>query len=126
MPHIFTYNALKNNSPMSCVYADKHSPVILCSSAAKRGLPFALTVRIGTNEKHPNTPDHHFCYIQLWDLETLIADTRFDYRTFGDKPLQIEVHFTLIPQHSLRLTAMAYCNKHGLWQSEEFFVHAPD
>jgi len=125
MPRIFTYNAFKNHSPKASVYADKHAPVVVCAPTAERGLPFSVTVRIGTNAKHPNTLEHHFCYVQLWDLETLVAETRFDHRALGDKPLHIEAQFTLIPQRSLRLTAMAYCNQHGLWQSEEFFVHAP-
>ena len=126
MPHIFTYNSFKNHNLRVSTYADKHTPVVLCASSAKRDMPFSVTVRIGIHEKHPNTTDHHFCYVQLWDLETLIAETRFDHKTLGNKPLHIEVSFTVIPQRSMRLSAMAYCNKHGLWQSEEVFVHAPE
>ena len=126
MPHIFSYNAFKNYTPRVQAYADKHSPVVVCAPTAQRGLPFSVTVRIVITEKHPNTPEHHFCYLQIWDLETLIAETQFDHRALGEKPLQIEVRFTIVPQRSLRLTAMAYCNKHGLWQSEEVFVQAPE
>jgi Desulfoferrodoxin len=126
MPRIFAQKPFESYSPKAQTYADKHSPVILCAPEAERGKPFPVTVRIGNQAKHPNTQEHHFCYIQLWDLETLIAELRFDHRCFGVEPLQIEAHFTIIPQHSLRLTAMAYCNKHGLWQSEEFFISAPE
>jgi len=126
MPRIFSFNDFKSQTPKVLAYADKHAPLILCAPVATRGQAFSVKVRIGTNQKHPNTADHHFCYIQLWDLERLAAVYSFDHRTFGDNPLQIEATFTLIPQRSLRLTAMAYCNKHGLWQSEEVFVHAPE
>jgi superoxide reductase len=126
MPHIFTYNKFKKSSLRVRAYADKHAPVVLCPSTATRDLPFSVTVRIGTNEKHPNTVEHHFCYVQLWDLETLVGEARFDHRALGNTPLQIETHFTIIPRRSLRLTAWAYCNQHGLWESEEVFVHAPE
>ena len=126
MPRIFSYNDFKGQTTKVLAYADKHAPVVLCAPVAERGRTFSVQVRIGTNEKHPNTEEHHFCYVQLWDLERLVAAYSFDHRTLGDKPLQIEVSFTVIPQRSLRLTAMAYCNKHGLWQSKEVFVHAPE
>jgi len=126
MPRIFTYNSFKNDRPRVRIYADKHTPVVLCAPEAKRGELFPITVRIGINEKHPNTPDHHFCYVQLWDLETIIGEVRLEHSALGANPLQTEVLFTVIPQRSLRLTALAYCNKHGLWQSEEVFVHAPE
>jgi len=126
MPRIFTYNNFKNGSQKMQNYADKHTPVVLCAPVAKRGDFFDITVRIGTKERHPNTPDHHFCTIQLWDLETMIGEVRLDHRALGVDPLHIAVRFTVIPQRSLRLTALAYCNKHGLWQSEEVFVHAPE
>lgn len=88
--------------------------------------PFNVKVRIGTNAKHPNTPDHHYEYIQLWNLETLVGEVKLQRAAYGDNPVQIEVEFTIYPKVSMRLTALAYCNKHGLWQSEEIFVKTED
>ena len=122
MPRLFTYNEFENGSEKVRQYADKHSPVIICESTAERNKPFRVKVKIGKSVKHPNAPDHHSEYIQLWNLETLVGEIKLQRSSFGDLPVHIEAEFTIIPKTSLRLTALAYCNKHGLWQSEELFV----
>ncbi|MBP1671326.1 MAG: dethiobiotin synthase [Bacteroidales bacterium] len=122
MPRLFTYNEFENGSEKVRQYADKHSPVIICESTAERNKPFRVKVKIGKSVKHPNAPDHHYEYIQLWNLETLVGEIKLQRSSFGDLPVHIEAEFTIIPKTSLRLTALAYCNKHGLWQSEELFV----
>jgi len=124
MPRLFTYNEFKNGSEKVRQYADKHSPVIICESTAERNKPFRVKVVIGKSVKHPNAPDHHYEYIQLWNLETLVGEIKLQRSSFGDLPVHIEADFTIIPKNSLRLTALAYCNKHGLWKSEELFVPA--
>ncbi len=122
MPRLFTYNEFENGSEKVRQYADKHSPVIICESTAERNKPFRVKVKIGKSVKHPNAPDHHYEYIQLWNLETLVGEIKLQRSSFGDLPVHIEAEFTIIPKTSLRLTALAYCNKHGLWQSEVLFV----
>ena len=122
MPRLFSYVDFAGGSDKVRNYADKHSPVIICNSEAERNTPFKVKVRIGTNAKHPNAPDHHYEYIQLWNLETLVGEVKLQRSSYGDNPVHIEADFTIIPKVSLRLTALAYCNKHGLWRSEEVFV----
>jgi superoxide reductase len=124
MPRLFTYNNFATGSDKVRLYADKHSPVIICESetVAVKNKPFKVRVKIGKTIKHPNTPEHHFEYVQLWNLETLVGEVRLQRASYGDQPIQIETDFTFIPKISLRLTAVAYCNKHGLWQSEEVFI----
>jgi len=122
MPRLFTYNEFENGSEKVRQYADKHSPVIICERTAERNKPFRVKVKIGKSVKHPNAPDHHYEYVQLWNLETLVGEIKLQRSSFGDLPVHIEAEFTIIPKTSLRLTALAYCNKHGLWQSEELFV----
>jgi superoxide reductase len=126
MPRIFSYKEFCNGSETVRKYADKHSPVIICRSDASRNEPFKIKVKIGSSVMHPNTDEHHFEYIQLWNLETLIGEARLDHKVYGNNPLFIEQEFTIIPKVSLRLTAMAYCNKHGLWSSGEIFVQVKD
>ncbi len=122
MPRLFTYKDFSEGSKKVLTYADKHTPVIVCDSETKARKPFTVKVRIGISVKHPNSKDHHFRYIQLWNLETLIGEIRLHRESFGDDPVQIETSFTFIPKVSLRLKALAYCNQHGLWQSDEVFV----
>ena len=126
MPRLFSYKEFENGSDKVRIYADKHSPVIICEKEAKRNAPFKINVRIGISVKHPNTPDHHYEYIQLWNFEKLVGEVRLHRASFGDQPIQIEADFTLVPKVSMKLTAMAYCNKHGLWQSEEVPVRVKD
>lgn len=122
MPRLFSYDNFANGSETVRVFADKHSPVIICDTEAKRNEPFNVKVKIGMNVRHPNTPEHHYEYIQLWNLETLIATVKLQRSSFGDLPIHVEANFTFVPKVSLRLIALAYCNQHGLWQSKEVFV----
>jgi superoxide reductase len=55
-------------------------------------------------------------------LETLLAEVRLSSATFGSLPIMVEVDFYVVPSVSMRLKALAYCNKHGLWESDEVFV----
>ncbi len=126
MPRLFSYSDFKDGSESVKTYADKHSPVIICPTSTQRDLPFSVKVQIGRSVKHPNAVDHHYEYIQLWNLETLISQVQLQRSSFGDDPVHIEVQFNFIPKVSLRLTALAYCNKHGLWKSEEVFVKVYD
>ncbi len=126
MPRLFSYQEFEDASDKVRLYADKHSPVITCENEAVRNKPFNVKVRIGKTIKHPNAPDHHYEYIQLWNLETLVGEARLQRASYGDQPVQIEVNFTFIPKVSMRLMAMAYCNKHGLWRSEEVLIPVKD
>ncbi len=126
MPRLFSYKDFAQGSDKVRLYADKHSPVIICESEAIRNKPFRITVKIGKTIKHPNAPDHHYEYIQLWNLETLVGEIKLQRASYGDLPVHIEADFTYIPKVSMRLTALAYCNKHGLWQSEEVYVTIKD
>jgi superoxide reductase len=122
MPRLFTYKDFSGCSNKVLTYADKHTPVVTCDSGTKANEPFTVKVRIGISVKHPNSQDHHFRYIQLWNLETLVGEMYLQRESYGDQPVQIEASFTFIPKVSLRLKALAYCNQHGLWQSEEVYV----
>ncbi len=126
MPRLFTYSDFAHGSDIVRAYADKHTPVVVCATEVRRDEPFTATVRIGTQAKHPNTEVHHFVYIQLWNLETLIGEATLNSSVLGSEPLQIEVPFEVVPTVSMRLTALVYCNKHGLWRSEEVFVKVTD
>ena len=126
MPRIFTYSDFADKNALVKTYADKHTPVVLCNDTAVRDELFSVKVRIGTDAKHPNIFVHHFEYIQLWNLETLVGEVRLEQNNYTKEPIQIEVDFYLKPTLSMRLMALAYCNKHGLWRSEERFVKIKD
>ena len=103
-------------------YIDRHSAFIHAENKAKAGEKFKITVKVGDEYKHPDDFDHYISYIQLWDGEKMLAQTSFEAGAMGGEPANVEVDFFIIPKKNMKLTAMAYCTKHGLWQSEEHTV----
>lgn len=126
MPRIFSYSQLVSDNNEVNEYADKHSPVVTCAPSVAHGSMLKVNVRIGRTIAHPYAADHRFTYVQLWDLETLLAEAHFTLATYSSSPIMPEVDFYVRPKVSLRLKALAYCNKHGLWESEEVFVKVND
>ena len=126
MPKVFTREMFAQSSETVMEYADKHTPVIECGKCVKRNEKMKVKVLIGNKFTHPNTVDHSFTYIQLWNLEKLIAEVRFQAGSFGNKPMKPEIDFFIVPQLSMRLMAHAYCTKHGLWKSCETYVKVID
>ncbi len=104
-------------------YIDRHSPFIHCAGKAKKGEKFKVTVKVGNEYSHPDDFDHYIAYVQLWDGERLLAQADFTPGTLGNMSGQVEVDFYIVPVKSkLKLTAAAYCTKHGLWTNDETLV----
>jgi superoxide reductase len=100
-------------------YIDRHSAFVSCDSQAVKGEKFKVKVKIGDEYKHPDDFDHYISWIQLWDGERMLAEASFIAGAQGSAPSQVEVDFYIVPTKSLKLSALAYCTKHGLWQSDE-------
>ncbi len=123
MPRIFSKNDFISENEIKQDYLDRHTPIIICQKSAKRGEILKVKVRVGSEYAHPDEGEHHIANIQLWNRETLLAEARYYPGTMGNKLGNIEVEFTVVmPQVSMNLTALSYCTKHGLWQSEPFLV----
>jgi len=103
-------------------YIDRHSAFVHCEQTAKKGEKFKVKVKVGDEYSHPDDFDHYIAYVQLWNGETLLAQANFTAGMLGSQSNQVEVDFYLVPTKKLKLTAMAYCTKHGLWQSNEVVV----
>ncbi len=103
-------------------YIDRHSAFIHCENEAKQGEKFAVKVKVGEAYKHPDDTDHYISYVQLWNKEKMLAQATFVEGAMGNAPANVEVDFHIVPQKDMKLTAMAFCTKHGLWQSEEVEV----
>ena len=100
-------------------YIDRHSAFVHCEANAAKGEKFAVQVRVGDEYAHPDDFDHYIEYVQLWNGETLLGEARFTAGALGNQPGHVEVVFSIVPQKNLKLTAYAYCTKHGLWESDE-------
>ena len=100
-------------------YIDRHSPFVHCEATAKKSEKFIVKVKVGDQYKHPDDFDHFIKYVQLWDGETFLSEAHFVPGVQGNQPGQVEVDFYIVPKKNMKLSAMSYCTKHGLWQSDE-------
>jgi len=103
-------------------YIDRHSPFVHCKDKATLGDPFKVSIKMGNEYTHPDDFDHFIAYVQLWNGEFMLGQASFAPGTLGNKPGHVQVDFHIVPNKDLKLTAMAFCTKHGLWQSDEIMV----
>jgi len=119
MPKINKYQDISQvNKEAKKDYIDRHSPFIHCEESAKKGQKFKVKVKVGNEYAHPDDFDHYIAYVQLWNKETLLGEVTFTPGVLGNQKEQVEIDFYIVPTSNLKLTAMAYCTKHGLWESE--------
>ncbi len=77
---------------------------------------------LGKDYPHPDDHDHFIQYVQLWNRQSLLAEATFISGALGNIPGHVEVDFFIVPGGKMNLSAMSYCTKHGLWQSENVEV----
>jgi superoxide reductase len=108
-------------------YIDRHSPFIHCEDNAKAGEMFAVTVQMGNEYTHPDDFDHYIANMSLFNGETLLARADFTPGALGNVKSHATVTFNIIPtSKKLKLTAQAYCTKHGIWESTEKVVEVTE
>jgi superoxide reductase len=99
---------------------EKHVPQIHAPEKVKPGEWFEVTVIVGEEVPHPNTPEHHISWITVFYKEDgprpvyqvahfiptpVYGDSRFSFRMKAEKPGQI--------------LALEHCNIHGLWDNSK-------
>jgi len=128
MPRVFKAIEIeKEEKEVMRDYLDRHMPHVICPDSVKRGEKFTVKVRLGDEYPHPDEDDHFISVIQLWNRETLLAETRYSAGVNAHLPNHFEVDYYIVaPDVSLNLSAMAVCTKHGLWQSEDKPVKVTD
>ncbi|NJO87780.1 MAG: dethiobiotin synthase [Chloroflexia bacterium] len=107
-------------------YIDRHSAFVHCDASAKKGEKFKVKVKVGDEYMHPDDFDHYIAWVQLWNGETQLAQATMNAGALGSAPSQLEVDFYIVPTRKMKLTAHAYCTKHGLWQSDEVVVEVEE
>ena len=106
-------------------YIDRHSPFVKCGESATKGQMFPVTVRMGNEYPHPDDNDHYIRNIQLFNGQTLLAEASFPPGSLGGDGAKgnAEVTFNVVAGgRKMSLTAMSYCTKHGLWESDPVSV----
>ena len=121
MPRVFKATEIeKEDKEVKRDYLDRHMPHVECIDEVKIGDLFKVTVTMGDQYPHPDDHDHFISTIQLWNRETLLAETKYSAGAYGNKPGHVRVDYYIVaPMVSMNLSAMAVCTKHGLWQSED-------
>ena len=111
--------------------AEKHAPAISAPDAAKAGEPVAVSAAVGDAIPHPNTPRHHIAWIALYFLpdgaKLPVELARAEFSAHGASATDVpgpaftepRLSATVKLAKSGTLQAVAYCNLHGLWQSEK-------
>jgi len=104
-------------------YIDRHSPFVHCATSAKKGEKFSVRVQMGNEYKHPDDFDHYISYIQLFDGETLLGQMTYMAGAQGSAPANASAIFEIVPTKAkMKLVAMSYCTKHGVWESDSVEV----
>ncbi len=109
---------------------EKHVPVIEAPSEVKAGEWFAVSATVGKEIPHPNTTEHHICWVALHFVpegaKVSYELGRFEFTAHGQSaagPNEGPVHTDSSVSVKIKidgpgtLFATSYCNIHGLWES---------
>ena len=109
---------------------EKHVPVIESPAKVKAGEAFKVCLSVGKEIPHPNKPEHHICWIQLFYKPAggkfVIELAKFDYTAHAAAmdpsspgPAMTEPGSSVLVKLAKpgTLIVQSYCNIHGLWES---------
>jgi superoxide reductase len=109
---------------------EKHVPMIDCADEVKAGEMFIATISVGKEIAHPNTTEHHICWISVYfqpEGEKFPCEVgHFEFSAHGESIkgpnlgavyTNHEVAVTLKISKPGIMYATSLCNIHGLWQS---------
>ncbi|WP_048058215.1 class II SORL domain-containing protein [Pyrococcus yayanosii] len=98
---------------------EKHVPVI---EYEKEGDLVKIEVSVGKEVPHPNTPEHHIAWIELYfhpqgeNFPIMVG--RVAFTAHGDPLTEPKAVFFIRTNKKGKLYALSYCNIHGLWENE--------
>ncbi len=102
---------------------EKHVPAIEIKGEVKKGQPVEVEVCVGKEISHPNTPEHHIAWIELYFLpegsKSPFMVGRVAFPAHGELGAITEPRaiFTVKFDKPGTLIALSYCNLHGVWES---------
>lgn len=97
---------------------EKHVPVI---EYEKEGNLIKVEVSVGKEILHPNTPEHHIAWIELYfhpegeNFPILVG--RVAFTNHSDPLTEPRAVFFFRTSKKGKLYALSYCNLHGLWEN---------
>lgn len=110
--------------------AEKHVPVIDCPDTVKADAVFEVKVAIGKEIAHPNTTEHHICWMQVFfkpegdKFAYQVANCEFSAHgasAEGANKGPVYTHHGATVALKINkpgvLIATSLCNIHGLWEN---------
>ncbi|MDO5036670.1 MAG: desulfoferrodoxin family protein [Tissierellia bacterium] len=100
---------------------EKHVPVIHAEKAEGR---INFEVSIGEEIGHPNTLEHYIAWIKVFfqpeGAKFPIEVGSYEFKAHGEEEVFSlpEVKSAIQTDKAGTLTALSYCNIHGLWENE--------
>jgi superoxide reductase len=111
---------------------EKHVPVIECPDAVKSGQKFEIKVSVGKEIAHPNTTEHHIRWIQLFfqpegeqysyqldNCEFTAHGESVQGANQGPAYAEPMVSTTVTVNKTGTISALSFCNIHGLWENSK-------
>jgi superoxide reductase len=112
--------------------SEKHVPVIETADKVKKGELIKVTVSVGKEIPHPNTTEHHICWIEVYFLaqgeKFPYQIGRFEFSAHGASTLgpntstiftQPNATFSFKSDKPGTIFVSSYCNIHGIWESSK-------
>lgn len=96
---------------------EKHVPVIHAPDTVTAGEPFSVTVAVGEEVTHPNSAEHHIKWLQVFAKRE--GSNPIQLAEFDVAPVFVDpkVTFNIKLDKPATIYALAYCNIHGIWES---------
>jgi len=104
---------------------EKHVPVIDAPEKVSSGEWVKVAVHVGKDIPHPNTTEHHIRWIHVFftpDEGKFAYDLgMFTFNSHGEGPVSVNsvAEFMFKTDKPGTLTALSYCNIHGLWENSK-------
>lgn len=111
-------------------HGEKHVPAIEAPAKVTAEEVFVVSVSVGKEIPHPNKPEHHISWMQLFykptDGKYVIELAKFDFTAHSAAmdlavpgPALTEPNGSVLVRltKSGTLVLQSYCNLHGLWES---------
>jgi superoxide reductase len=96
---------------------EKHVPRITVDKGHKEGMDIVRVV-VGHEVPHPNTMEHHICWIELYGVKQDNQVINLGRAAWAPVYSNPNVRFQVNQIGDFKaFHALAYCNIHGVWES---------
>lgn len=96
---------------------EKHVPVIHAPATAVPGEFFPVSIAVGEEIAHPNSAEHHIKWLQVYVKSEGSNPVHVGFFDFAPGFVEPKVTFDLKLDKPAVIYALAYCNIHGIWES---------